>query len=274
MATWQDGPEYAPAERPAAFVIPPVAPLAAPSADVTATLASPSLPGGEPSFAPPTETQPELTALVPAGAPGRNPKTPFEVSAAAITAGGWSSGPADERADLRPPTQPFTAPGPPLTGYLPVQPAVQPNAQVNPAPFPAPNTPQWFAPPPETRVPAPPPPVSIGQIWRAATPGVLVPLLIGMFFGWLSILMLAISFALSARIPYRRDVIRRAYTWALVVLGVIGAWSIVSSGYDSDQLFDALSGGAQVVCIILPIVVGLIVGAALRAGERPDRLGR
>jgi hypothetical protein len=273
MATWQDGPEYAPAERPAAFVIPPAAPLAAPASAVTATPAAPSLPGGEPSFTPPTESQPELTALVPSGAPGRNPKIPFEVSAAAVTTGSWSSGASAEGAD-RPPTQPFTAPGPPLTGYLPAQPAVQPNAQVNPAPFPTPNTPQWFAPPPETRVPAPPPPVSISQIWRAATPGVLIPLVIGMFFSWLSILMLAISFALSARIAYRRDAIRRVYTVALVVLGVIGAGSILSGGYDSDQLFEALSGGAQLACIILPFVVGLIVGAALRAGERPNRLGR
>ena len=31
-------------------------------------------------------------------------------------------------------------------------------------------------------MPAPPPPVSIGQIWQAATPGVMVPLIVGMFF--------------------------------------------------------------------------------------------
>lgn len=269
MATWQDGPEYAPAERPAAFVVPAAAPLTAPVPEVATTPSAPALPAGEPSFAPTEEAQPELAALVPSGAPGRNPKIPFEVSAAAVTAGSWASGPATG-ATVRSPTQPFTAPGPPLTGYLPAQPAVQPNAQVNPAPFPAPNTPQWFAPPPESRVPAPPPPVSVGQILRAVTPGVLVPLLIGMFLNVMSILMLAVSFALSARIPYRREAIRRIYTVTLGVLGVIGAMSVVG-GYDPDQLFQTLSDAAQIACIVLPFVIGLTVGAALRAGERPDR---
>ncbi|MGC3994361.1 MAG: hypothetical protein QM779_09685 [Propionicimonas sp.] len=264
MATWLDGPEYAPGERPAAFVVPPVAPLAV--AEPSAPPVEP--PDGEPSFTAPSDAQPELAALVPAGAPGRNPKTPFDVSSAALTAGTWA---APTGQAVRPPTEPFTAPGPSLTGYLPVQPAVQPHAQVNPAPFPAPNTPQWFAPPPDSRVPAAPPPVTIAQIWQAVTAGVLVPLLIGMFFTWLSILMLAVSFALSARIPYRRDAVRRSYMVAMAVLGMVGVVSILANGFDADLLFEALSGGAQVACIILPFVVGLIVASALRAGERPDR---
>jgi hypothetical protein len=49
--------------------------------------------------------------------------------------------------------------------------------------------------------------------------------------------------------------------------------SVLTSGYDSDLLFESLSGGAQVACVVLPLVIGLIVGAALRAGERPDRAG-
>ncbi len=269
MATWQDGPEYAPQERPAAFVVPPAPPLAV--AEPAAVPPGPSVPDGEPSFEGPSDPQPELTALVPSGAPGRNPNLPFEVVAAAVTSGTWSSGSAPESPAGRSPTEPFTQPGPPLTGYLPVQAAVQPTAQVNPAPFPAPNTPGWFAPPPESRIPAAPPPVSVGQIWRAATPGVLIPLLIGMVFNWMSILMLAISFALSARIAYRKESIRRAYGVALTVVGAIGVLSVLSNGLDADLLFSALSVGAQVVCVILPLVVGLIVGAALRAGERPDR---
>lgn len=269
MATWQDGPEYAPRERPAAFVVPPVPPLAA-SGPAAASPAPPA-PESEPSFVGPSDPQPELAALVPAGAPGRNPNLPFEVITAAVTSGTWSSGSSPNTPAGHPPTEPFTQPGPPLSGYLPVQTAVQPAAQVNPAPFPAPNTPQWFAPPPESRVPAAPPPVSVGQIWRAATPGVLIPLVIGMVFSWMSILMLAISFALSARIAYRKEAIRRAYGVALVVVGAIGVLSVLSNGLDADLLFGALSAGAQIVCVFLPFVVGLIVGAALRAGERPDR---
>lgn len=266
MATWQDGPEYAPIERPAAFVTPQVPPLADPE---PVALPAPA-PDAEPSFTPPSGAQPDLAALVPAAAPGRNPNLPFDVSVAALTAGSFTSASGSA---VRSPTEPFTEPGPPLSGYLPVQAAVQPNAQVNPTPFAAPNTPEWFAPPPQTRVPAAPPAVTIAQIWRAATPGVLIPLLIGMVFSWLSILMLAVSFALSARIPYRRDAIRRSYSVGLALLGVVAAYSILQDGYEPDLLFEALSGGAQLACIILLFVVALIVGAALRAGERPDRTG-
>lgn len=269
MATWRDGPEYAPVERPAAFVTPDSAPL--PAGPLPAPPA-PAVPDEEPSFTPPSAELPDLAALVPSAAPGRNPHLPFEVVEAAVTAGGnWSAGPASGAAQ-RTPEQPFNAPGPPLTGYLPVQPTVQPNAQVNPLPFPAPGTPQWFAPPPDTRVPEAPPPVTVGQIWRATTPGVLIPLFVGALFSWLAIFMLAVSFALSARIAYRRDAVRRSYVVALIALGTMGMGTVLTYGFNNDLMFETLSGGAQLACLFLPVVLGLIVGAALRAGERPDRI--
>ena len=273
MATWQDGPEYAPQERPAAFVVPEAAPLMAPPAGPAAPAA---LPFEEPSFAAPSGPQPDLAALVPSAAPGRNPQLPFEVLTAAITSSGPGGGLSTAGQPLPParsPQEPFNAPGPSLNGYLPVQPTVAPNASVNPAPFPAPGTPQWFAPPPQSRVPDAPPAVTISQIWAAATAGVMVPLIIGAVFGWFSILMLALSFALSARIAYRRDAVRRSYVGALVVVGALGMMSMLAAGYDSDALFETLSQGSQVACGVLVVLVGLIVGAALRAGERPDRIG-
>ncbi len=276
MATWRDGPEYAPLERPAAFVVPDAPPITAPDASAPAPTAPTAPPDVEPTFSAPVAEQPALAALVPSAAPGRNPHLPFEVTTAAVTtAGGWSPGQAPSgqpAAEQRSPQLPFNAPGPSLTGYLPVQPTVQHNAQINPAPFPAPGTPQWFAPPPGSRVPDAPPAVTITQIWRAAGAGVMIPLIIGIFMPWLSILMLAVSFALSARIAYRRAAIRRAYFAALIVMGVLGIMSMMSTGYDSDVLFESLSGSAQLACLILPVVIGLIVGGALRAGEPPDRI--
>lgn len=272
MATWRDGPEYAPQERPAAFVTPEAAPIPAPPPRPEP---APGPPDGEPSFSPPPGDHPDLAALVPSAAPGRNPQLPFEVVTATVTSGGgWSSGSptsGQSAAPQRAPELPFNAPGPSLSGYLPAPPTLQPTAQVNPAPFPAPGTPQWFAPPPGTRVPEAPPPVTIAQIWQAATAGVMIPLIIGIFFNWLSILMLAVSFALSARIAYRHAAVRRSYFAALIIIGVLGMISMLSTGYDSDQLFESLSGGAQLACLVLPVVIGLIVGAALRAGEPPDR---
>ena len=273
MATWQDGPEYAPQERPAAFVVPDAAPLVDPTPAPEVGTAAPD---GEPMFTAPSASQPDLAALVPSAAPGRNPNLPFEVLTAPITnAGGSATGPstAGEPAAERIPTQPFTPPGRPLSGYLPVQQPVAPHAQVNPAPFPAPGTPQWFAPPPEGRVPDAPPTVTVAQIWNATTAGVMVPLIIGSLFNWFSILMLALSFALSARIAYRHDAIRRSYLGALIVVGALGMLSMLSVGYSSDLLFQNLSDGSQFACLVLFFVIGLIVGAALRAGERPDRSG-
>jgi len=274
MASWQDGPEYAPQERPAAFVVPPAPPLIDPTPAPGAPTAPPD---GEPSFSPPAAAQPDLAALVPSAAPGRNPNLPFEVLTATLTnAGSWGSGPASAgQPELaqRLPTQPFNAPGPPLHAYLPVQPTLTPNAPVNPAPFPSPGTPQWFAPPPDSRVPVAPAAVTIGQIWTATTAGVMVPLIIGALFNWFSILMLALSFALSARIAYRHDAVRRSYIGALIIVGVVGIMSMLSVGYSSDLLFQSLSDGSQLACFVLVFVIGLIVGAALRAGERPDRMG-
>lgn len=274
MATWQDGPEYAPQERPAAFVVPVAPPLVDPTPAPDVAAAPPT---GEPLFTPPSASQPDLAALVPSAAPGRNPNLPFEVVTTTVTsAGGWATGPptaGDQAVAERMPTQPFNGPGPSLSGYLPVQPTVTPNAQVNPAPFPAPGTPQWFAPPSESRVPDAPPTVTVAQIWNAATAGVMVPLIIGALFNWFSILMLALSFALSARIAYRHDAVRRSYIGALIVVGMLGMMSMLSVGYSSDLLFQNLSDGSQFACLVLFFVIGLIVGAALRAGERPDRSG-
>ena len=84
----------------------------------------------------------DLAALVPSAAPGRNPTLAFEVSTAAITTSGRPGNPSN-----RSPLEPFGPPGPSLRGYLPVQPTVMPGAVVNPVPFAAPGTPQWFAPP-------------------------------------------------------------------------------------------------------------------------------
>ena len=270
MATWRDGPEYAPVERPAAFVTPEAEPL-------PGTTPPPALPDGvpgeEPSFTAPSGDLPDLAALVPSAAPGRNPNLPFEVVAAIVTGGAnGTTGPASggQAVPERRPELPFRDPGPSLSGYLPVQPTLQPHAQVNPVGFPAPGTPQWFAPPPGSRVPDAPPPVTIAQIWTAVTPGVLIPLLLGMFLPWLSLFMLAISFALSARIAYRKDAVRRTYVIALTVLAAVGINSLLTDNFNSDLLFEALSGGAQLASVVLPVALGLIVGAALRAGERPD----
>jgi len=83
MATWEDGPEYAPVERPNEFSIPDAAPLSVappylqPAADA---------PSRRPSFADPGQPVAPLAALVPAQEEPRDPGLPFEIVSSAATA--------------------------------------------------------------------------------------------------------------------------------------------------------------------------------------------
>ncbi len=258
MASWTDGPEYAPAARPAAFVAPVAEALAGP-APVPAV--PEGVPGVEPSFVPPEGPAPDLRELVPSAAPGRNPNLPFESMTTPIT--------AIEPAAARRPEEPFTASGPPITGYLPVQSVVQPTAQVNPAPFPAPGTPQWFAPPPGQPVIPAPSQVEIGQIWRETTNWVMVPLLIAMFILPISPIALLVAWLSTVQIRYRKVAIRRSYLIALILVGAI---SLITALTDpSVSLWDPLTITSTLAAWVLVFVTPGLVGSALRNHEPPDR---
>ena len=91
MANWTDGPEYAPAERPAAFETPAVPPLEVPPA--VTNLAS-GAPLDQPTWQPPQQVVAPLSSLVPAAAvPARDPLREFSTVSSTMTgdAGAWSS---------------------------------------------------------------------------------------------------------------------------------------------------------------------------------------
>lgn len=259
MASWTDGPEYAPTVRPTAFVAPTAAALAVPEPphrDETA------VPDAEPTFEPPTEPAPDLRELVPSAAPGRNPNLPFETITTTITTAEEApSGPRDPRL-------PFAEAGPPLSGYL-AAPVQQPPPQVNPAPFPAPGTPQWFAPDPSQRF-APTSQVTIGQIWKATTNWVMIPLLVGMFFVAISPVALLVATVSTTQILYRRKSVRRV---AGIVWGVVLALTILTvfadpaaAFYDTLAVYSLMGSWAAAIASLA------IVGTALRNGEPPDQL--
>ena len=201
MATWQDGPEYAPTARPSAFVEP--AAVALDSTPPPVALEN-GVPGLEPSFVPPEQPTPDLRALVPSAAPGRNPNLPFESATTPLTA-------VEEAAAPRSPLQPFMTGGPSLAGYLPAQPVVQPTAQVNPVTLPMSMAQQWAPPAPATRVQGSVP-VTVRQIWQATTGWVLVPLLIGMFLTPIAPVCLLVAGVSSAQVRHRRAAVRRAFS--------------------------------------------------------------
>lgn len=91
MATWEDGPEYAPLERPDEFADPSAATvgLAAPPQ----VPPPPPAPTERPVFDDPGRPVPSLASLVPAPPAERDPQLPFDVATSLVTAesSAWAS---------------------------------------------------------------------------------------------------------------------------------------------------------------------------------------
>lgn len=255
MADWTDGPEYAPTARPSAFVAPVAAVLESPQPEPSAV--PDGVPGAEPSFVPPEQPTPDLRALVPSAAPGRNPNLPFESTTTPLT--------STEPAASRSPLEPFASAVVPLAGSL-TQPALQPTAQINPAPLPMSMAQQWAPPAPGSVVQ--PQRVTAGQIWQGTTGWVLVPLLIGMFLTPVSPIALAVAAISSAQIAYRRVAVRRSFLYTCIAVVVIPLFVIAAD--ETADFWSLLATLSQVACWLLALVAPGLVGAALRSGERPE----
>lgn len=292
MANWTDGPEYAPLDRPTAFQTPAAQPLEVP---VTPPNPAAGAPVVQPDWRPPEAATVPLEALVPAAALApRDPRTEFSTVSSVVTSGAWGSAHSASGTAGHPgwtPDQPLgtsapvtsaptSAPDfPPPTGAPqqlnfppPSGPALDfPPPQQSTPSFPQPGTPDWFAPPRPAPWRPPNQTVSVAQMWNAATPGVIIPLLVGALVGPLSLVMLVVSSVLSTRVRYRRDQVRRSYVWAGAVIALTGALSLLGSDFDLETAWGAVSGWAQLACWVLPVVVLLQVGAGIRANEPPQR---
>ncbi|MGC4153176.1 MAG: hypothetical protein QM628_08845 [Propionicimonas sp.] len=272
MATWRDGPEYAPVVRPDAFVEPVAEPLETPP---TVPDLSAGAPSEQPVFAAPEQSAPDLTMLTPASVPSRDPHLAFEVVAAAVASptawGAAHTAPAGApaAAPAWTPQQPFAG-STPVTGSIAAPVPTQPRVSANPPPFPEPGTPAWFSPPDASQRYQAPPQVSLGQVVRALTPAVLITLIIGALLNSLSLVMLGLSFALATRIPYRRQQIRTLYLSAAGLAGLAGTFVLVTEGFYLDWAWEVASGAAQVLCWLLPFALGLVVAMAMGKGEKPE----
>ena len=168
MATWEDGPEYAPLQRPTEFSPPPGAPLETGSAPAPVAPPPPAPPPPvRPTFTDPADPVAPLATIDPAVGPDRDPTIPFDVASATVTPAGsawgavhWSATPAASPtagpAGWPPASQPAWPA--PAVAY-PASPAGQP-------PGPAlPLTHDGGAPAPRMAFPAPydsPPPAPLG----------------------------------------------------------------------------------------------------------------
>lgn len=283
MATWEDGPEYAPLERPAAFSEPPGARL---EDAVAVPDPSADAPVQQPRFDAPSTPVAPLARLVPAetGIP-RDPHQPFDVVSATLIpnpAGPFGSSPVHAAtgawgaAHWTPPSQaggqtpgpwgpPVGTPWPAPTTPFPVSgPGPQP---VGTGGFPAPGSPQWFGPGPA--VPSPPPPVvDAGAIVTAMTPGVLITLAVGLVY-WLAPFTLCIAFFLTARIQVAKVAVQRAFLGALGVLVVAAAVGALTNLGTFGDWWSVVARWALFLSVVMLVVVPLLVRRELMA--RDDR---
>ena len=296
MASWEDGPEYAPVLRPDHFAEPVAAPL---STTPPAQPSSPPAPRERPGFDQPQAPVAPLASLIPPVADVRDPSAPFDVASATITeaSSAWSaahwnppSGPpvlggagpgavaAGAPAHFSP-TTPFPATttipqGPPAP--LPSTPFPStpfPSTPVAvPGPFPAPGTTQWFAPPPAP-YPTPAPATGTGPavIAQTLTIGVVVTLAVGGVVWPLAPVAFAVAFGLASRVRLGRPAVLGLFTAAAAVLVVVGlVAALISDGFFSD-FWDLVARWAQVLCWVVLVAAWVLVWRALRGS--PPRAG-
>lgn len=339
MATWEDGPEYAPLERPDAFAEPTVATIGL-DAPPPSPKAAPE-PSERPAFSDPAQPVPPLATLVPEPPAGRDPQQPFDVVSSVMTAdtSAWASahwtgretsgppgptaGPVTTPVLLPPPGPNGSDPGrgvgngqhpaappafpvraavptfPPPTGAPNFPPPAdrpgfppaptswqpgstppvtnQPGGQPFPPPgyppgqgqFPAPGTPQWFA-PGGYQQPAPQPTApSARAVLAAATPGVLVTLVVGGFIWVLAPVTVVIAFLLSSRITYGRKATRTAFAAVLAFLGLVGLLSLVTADGLFTDWWDSVAGWACFGSWVMLAATVVAVYRALKLGK-PD----
>lgn len=309
MANWTDGPEYAPLDRPSAFETPAAEPLEVPPVVANPAAGAPVVqPDWQPPQAP---VQPLAELVPRSGVEPRDPRAEFSTVGSAVSTGSaWGSAHSAAGTLQRPgwtPDQPLStsapvgaaaaagtgSPSAPAAGPAFPPPTTAPSfpapttAPSYPAPtsvagfppptgpaaggFPQPGTPDWFAPPPQQHWQSPDQTVTIAQMWNGATPGVIIPLIIGALINPLSIVMLAVASLLAARVKYRLRQVRRLFAWTGGILAAIAVLSLLGSDFEFDNVWSVLSGWAQVACWVLPIVILFQVGAGIRANEPPQR---
>ncbi|WP_040158526.1 hypothetical protein [Nigerium massiliense] len=221
----------------------------------------------------------------------RDPTVPFDVASSSLT--GTTSAAVEPPAPTQPVQlstgsawdaahaaqagpRPAPAWGPELPVELPERPVMDqpapaqyPPPQVNPQQFPD----QQYWPPPEVPQRNQPRPVSVREIAAATTPGVLIALALGALFVPLSIALLFIAHALASRVLYRRRSVDRAFKITESITAVIAAAQMFGDGYGLDfaAFWSYWQGWAQLGNLVLIPVAALLVGAGLRAGEKPAR---
>ncbi len=257
MATWEDGPEYAPVERPAEFVPAAAAPLPV----AAHPLVVEGAPTERPRFDQPRSAVTPLAQIAAPVPDHRDPTEAFAVVSSTMTAprpgdSAWGS--------LRwaPPTgQPVVAgpPTPVLSGPSTVMPAA-PGWQPSPG---GPYQPAPYAP---TPVPAT---IGAKEVIAAATPGLCLCLAIGGLVYVVAPIMLAIAVGLSGRVQVAKQQVRRTFLIGLAVLAAVAALTGLSSSEDFGAWWAGLGSWALAICWVLLVATLALTYRGLKSAGSP-----
>ncbi|GAB3622916.1 hypothetical protein GCM10027418_09980 [Mariniluteicoccus endophyticus] len=302
MATWEDGPEYAPAQRPDAFRSP-----AAPPLDVAPPRPRPSAdaPRALPVFRQ-DRPAPPLESLAPRGDDPRDPHQEFEVASSTLTEpdsawGAVATHHAPQQVWSPPTGAPVVAaaPAPDPSFEMPHPDAVTGPPQADPhapitltggrrrepgwevpgsasAPFGAPPPQGWPAvgvTPPGEMVWAPPQPVmlTLASWWSAMRPITVAALLFGGILFPVSPFLFAVAAWSGWGVRQRSEWVRNMFLVGMGMLGVTGVLGLVMTGGELLTAWDVLGKVSLGVCWLTLGTVGVIVATSLAAGEQPER---
>lgn len=263
MATWEDGPEYAPLDPPDQFTVPDVQPLEEPPSAAR----QPAAPADRPQFGDPSASVTPLNALVPSAAEQqRDPHAPYRVESATVTGtsgGAWGaahwhafgagSAPAAGTATV-PPPQPATGSGAQTQALT-----ESPGPAQSVGNYPAPGTPAWFGSPPAARsgtapVEQPPPP-SVG---RAAPIGAVIALACAIFYVLAPFAFLA-GFLLSLPAKYARRQLMFAWAGVGGSILMISTLSTLSNYGDLSDWYDVVQTWSLLGSLLMIILIFVIV---------------
>jgi hypothetical protein len=263
MATWEDGPEYAPLERPADYAPAAGAPLSvAPPVHQMAGLA----PKDRPVFDQPPVPLAPLDSLVPEVEETRDPQVPFAVVSSTMTSdSAWGA------VHWGAPSPPAELPAPAPRPWAPSQPLPVPRTETTPLDnrFPTPGTPAWFGPGPYVEQPPAPPGIGPKTVWDAAMPGMCICLAVGGLIYVVAPVLFAVAFGLSGSVKVARDQVRRAFAGGAAILGLVGIVAALTNDEGFTQWWTVVGGWSLVVCWAVLLTALVLVYRGLRAGEQP-----
>ena len=254
MATWEDGPEYAPLEPPTEFTVPDAPPLSeAPPVERV-----PDVPGARPQFGDPAEPVAPLGTLIPEeGIAERDPADPFDVDSDTMSQGG-STGSAWGAAHWRPPAGAPARPQPDQPMALQSGPAQQH------ANLPAPGTPGWFGPGPAATTPTQRP----DTVWKAVPTSVLILLGVSVLWFCAPFTYLA-AFILSSRLQYARKKVLTAFGVVFGAAVLIATAGTLLNYGGLGEWYRSLSTWSLLGSIVMFILVLVLVNNDLRPRPGP-----